>query len=247
MIDIHAHILPGLDDGPNNMAGSLDMIKKARSQGVSTIIATPHMMDGVYQCQKAQIVSACLDLSQTTTALGLDITVLPGAEVRLTHDIISQFDKKKILTLNNSDQFLLLELPSVFISDAVVQIIRQLRDRDVTAIIAHPERNAAVLKRLNTLTALLNEGALLQVTASSLVGHFGKRIRQVCELMVKKQAVSFIASDAHPGRRYSMAAARHRVESLAGESYARSVFSENPAFLVPTAAATEEAKLYYAR
>ena len=141
-----------------------------------------------------------------------------------------------------------MELPPVFIADGVIQIIQKLKNRGVTAIIAHPERNAFITKRLNLLSSLLGAGALLQLTASSLLGYFGKRTQKLCDMMIKKQAVSFIASDVHSGRPYGMERARKRVEAIAGKETAYRIFCENPLNVISTAhTSMEKEEVHYAR
>lgn len=228
MIDIHSHILPGLDDGPGTLSQSVEIIKRAQSQGITTLFATPHSMDGVYQCAPREIINKCALLTTELEKNKIPVQVLPGAEIRLTHDTVSLYDQGCLMTLNNRGTHILLELPPMFIMEGVVRIIGQLAQRGVVTIIAHPERNRAIMKKLNIISGLIYEGALMQITATSLMGGFGKSIMRICEKMIIKDAVSFIGSDIHPGRKFNMLEAYQKTQRLVGEKAAETIFRKTP-------------------
>ena len=227
MIDIHSHILPNLDDGPDNLSLSVKIVNQAYTQGITTIFATPHSMDGVYQSTPREIISKCTLLTNELEKKNIPIRVLPGSEIRLTHDTVSLYDKARLMTLNNMEKYILLELPPIFIIDGVIHIIRQLAARGLVTIIAHPERNAAIIKNLNIISGLIYEDALMQITATSLMGGFGKRIMKISEKMIAGNAVSFIASDIHPGRKFMMQDAYKKTSEIAGKKTAEMVFLKN--------------------
>lgn len=228
MIDIHSHILPGLDDGPDALIQSVQMVKHAHAQSITILFATPHSMDGVYSCTPQDILRKCASLTDKLKENQIPVRIIPGSEIRLTHDLISLYDKGSLLTLNNQGTHLLVELPPLFIVEGVSRILRQLAERGIIAIIAHPERNMSIMKNLNILSGLIYDGALMQITATSLMGGFGKRIMTICEKMIDKDVVSFIGSDIHPGRRYRMADAYKKVGEMADKNSADRIFIKNP-------------------
>ena len=228
MIDIHSHILPEIDDGPNSLSGSVEYVKMAYEEGITVMFATPHAMDGVYQCTPKQILFQCFLLGQELKKKKIPVTIMPGSEIRLSYDVVSQYEKKNLVLLNNSDNYILLELPPVFILEGVLHIIDLFVDRGITTIIAHPERNTTIIKNPDVLSRLIYGGALMQITAMSLMGNFGKRIRKISETMVKNNTVTFIASDIHPGRKFMMQDAYKKTSKLKDEKTAERIFLKNP-------------------
>lgn len=201
MIDIHCHILPGIDDGPQDMQAAVKMATVAVKDGIRTVIATPHCYDGVYDCQTVDIRERCRVLNDTLKKYQISLEVLPGAEIRLTPELIERFLSGAVMTLGDSRKALLLELPEMFIPEAVENVISTLRDEGVRSIIAHPERNSLILSRNNILKILQNVGAEFQITADSLLGKFGKCSKQMAETILKMDAPCYIASDAHCAKR----------------------------------------------
>ena len=234
MIDTHSHILPGLDDGPDNFTQSVRIAKIALSEGVRTIFATPHSCNGIYSVKKDDIIKTCSDLTKRLELAGLSIRVVPGAEIRINHDLIQEFDKGRLMTLNNSGTHILLELPSMFLIKSIGLMIRQLLKRGVTPIIAHPERNPMILNTPRIVADLVYNGAVMQITAASLTGDFGKQAMQAAWDMVVMGQVFSLGSDMHPGRKYRMARAREKLIKLAGQKQADLITFKNPSVILQT-------------
>ena len=228
MIDIHSHILPGIDDGPDNLAGSVRIAGIAMSEGVHTIFATPHCCNGVYCVDKGDIINGCFDLTEKLEQENLTIRVLPGAEIRVNHDLIQEFDKGNLMTLNNAGTYILVELPSMFLIKGICLMIRQLNKRGVISIIAHPERNLMLLNTPGIIDDFIYNGAMMQITAGSLTGDFGKQAMKLARDMVVKGQVFSLGSDMHPDRKYRMAKARKQLIKLAGQETADLITHENP-------------------
>lgn len=243
MIDTHAHILPGMDDGANDPTQSIELIRMAESQGVKTIFATPHACDGVYDCKKENILKKCSLLQTQLWDQGISIQVLPGAEVRINHDLVTEFDKGNLLTLNDSGCFLLVELPFIFVPTAICMMLKQLEDRGVTPIIAHAERNPMILNKPEIAAELVYSGAAIQVTASSLTGDFGKQSLKAARAMVTMDQVFCIGSDIHPGRKYRMFDAGNQLVKLIGKTRANQIMFENPSAMLE--GADENSKQIY--
>lgn len=197
MIDIHCHILPGIDDGPEDTAEALKMARIAVKDGVRTVVATPHCFDGVYDCQKADIVGLCRELNGALIQEGIGLTVLPGAEVRFTPELCRDVTQGEALTLGNFRDFILIELPELFIPDAVVMTLRALRDMRLTTIIAHPERNTMLMNKPEVVVQLIAAGAEMQLTAESLLGDFGKDANKMACRLLQADVRCYLGSDGH--------------------------------------------------
>jgi len=232
MIDTHAHILPAIDDGAIDLSESIEFVKTAVAQGVDTIFATPHACDGVFNCEKKNIIKVCASLNDALYAQGISTRVLSGAEIRVNHDIVMKYDKGDLLTLNNADNWLLLELPDVFMANAVCLMIRQLRERGITPIIAHTERNLMVINKPAYIDDFIYNGAVIQITAGSLTGDFGKFSMKAAKAMVTQDQVFCLGSDIHPGRKYRMADAKKKLIKLIGRTKTDLITRENPAAIV---------------
>ncbi len=197
LIDIHCHILPGIDDGPASIHDALKMARLAAKDGVHTIVATPHCFDGVYNCQGQDVVTRCEEFNAVLAHENIDLKVLPGAEVRLTPELCRAVEQGRALTLADSQSWLLLELPEMFIPDAVDMTIRSLRDAGVTTIIAHPERNSMIMGKPEVLDRLIRIGAEMQLTADSLLGGFGKDSKKLALQLLKMSVHCYLGSDGH--------------------------------------------------
>lgn len=228
MIDIHAHILPNLDDGSADLTHTIEVITDAARQGVRTIFATPHCCDGVYNCRKEDILSEWRHLCEVLEDESLDIQVLPGAEIRVSHDLVDRFDAGELLTLGDAGKFLLLELPPMFIVNAIFLMIRQLKERGIVPVIAHAERNPMIAGRLELAEEFLFHGAKLQVTAGSLTGDFGKPVLKTARTLVENDLVFCVGSDMHPDRKYRMKNAQKKLLKWVGQERTHDIVKKNP-------------------
>ena len=200
MIDIHCHILPGIDDGPRHLDDALAMVRLAVQDGIRTIIATPHCHDGVYEGQLHDIRAACVRFNAVLAAENLPLQVLAGAEIRFTPEFVEALNAGRLPSLAGQGAFL-LELPELFITEAVVRVIKFLKKKNARCILAHPERNALLLSRNAILTQLVEAGAELQLTAGSLAGEFGNEAKVFSGRILQSGATCYLASDGHCCRR----------------------------------------------
>ncbi len=232
MIDTHSHILPDLDDGARNLKESVKMARRAVKERVTTLFATPHAMDGVYNCQKDRILYQCDLLTMELARKRIPITLLPGAEIRITHETVTEYDKGNLLTLGDAGTHILLELPPMFIKEAVVRMIRQFTDRGLIPVIAHPERNPVIMGDQAALTEFIYQGAQMQVTASSITGGFGRLAMKTAEQILAMDGEHLLGSDIHPFRKYNMAKAFKRLKKLFGIKKAEEIAFRNLETLV---------------
>ncbi|WML28506.1 CpsB/CapC family capsule biosynthesis tyrosine phosphatase [Neobacillus sp. OS1-33] len=231
MIDIHCHILSGIDDGAKSIDDSLLMARKAASEGIHTIIATPHL-NSQYDNKKELILSKVDQLNQALAVANIDLIILPGQEPRIYGDIIEDFEKNEIQTLNDS-QYLFIEFPSNHVPRYTEKLLFDLQVKGLTPIIVHPERNSELIERPEILYRLVEKGALTQVTASSLCGYFGKKIKGFSMQLIEANLTHFIASDAHNivNRSFKMEEAFNIIDSKFGTDYVY-LFQENPQLLI---------------
>ncbi len=196
MIDIHNHILPGVDDGAKNETQAVEMAQQAVNSGIKTVIATPHHKNRTYDNEKSFVKEDVRRLNALFEELFIQLDVLPGQEVRIFGELVEDFEKGEIQTLNDS-KYLLLEFPSDRVPQYTEQLIFDIQRAGMTPIIAHPERNRDLYADPNKLYELVSQGALAQLTAGSLTGVFGKEIKNVSFQMLEHNLIHFIASDAH--------------------------------------------------
>ncbi|WP_432363797.1 tyrosine-protein phosphatase [Sporosarcina sp. UB5] len=196
MIDMHTHLLFGVDDGPETIEETLALINKAQEEGITDMIATSHAFHPQYDVHHSEVMSQTTLLKDVMKEAGLDVNIHPGQEIRLTEDIIDKLDNNELLTLANSN-YLLLELPSHTIPAYTVNVIQALLERDITPIIAHPERNRAIAEKPERLERLVRHGATSQITAGSVSGHFGKNRQKLALQLIEANLVHTYGSDVH--------------------------------------------------
>ncbi|KAB8133084.1 tyrosine protein phosphatase [Gracilibacillus oryzae] len=220
MIDIHCHILPGLDDGAKNVDESIQMANAAVSQGIDTIIATPHHLNGKYDNYKIEIVEAVQQFNDILTKSDIPLTILPGQETRINGEMIADLDNGHLLPLNEASGYLFVELPSNNVPRYTKQLLFDLQVNGIKPVIVHPERNTEIIENPDLLYELVRDGALTQVTAASVAGKFGKKIKKFSLQLVESNLTHFIASDAHnvTTRGFAMNDAYQVLESEFGSS-----------------------------
>ena len=197
MIDINCHILPGLDDGPQTEKQALAMCKRAASDGIKTIVATPHIGDGEYLSPAKDVRRGVEKLNKLLKEKGINLTILPGHDAHIQPRLIEDIKQGKVLTINDAKKYIILELPVQSVPFYVKELIIKLKSNGITGIISHPERNDQIQKDTRVLKRLIAAGALAQITALSLTGGFGDAAQKTAQTLLKKRLAHIIASDAH--------------------------------------------------
>ncbi|KYH13856.1 tyrosine-protein phosphatase [Staphylococcus kloosii] len=196
MIDIHNHILVDVDDGPKNIKEAIELLKQAKEQGVTDIVATPHHLHTRYSNDIEKVKVKLNELKNNPYVRDLNLRLYAGQEIRVTSQVIDDLKSNKIKGINNS-RYLLLEFPSNEVPHYSNQLFYEIQTMGYIPIIAHPERNKAIVQNMDLLFELINGGALSQITTSSLLGEFGSNVRKLSLKMVDNNLAHFIASDAH--------------------------------------------------
>jgi protein-tyrosine phosphatase len=197
LVDLHCHILPRLDDGPDNLSECMEMANKAVKSGITDLFATPHHLNGLYENPKSDILARVLEVNNHLQEKNIPLKVHPGQELRIHREIFTSLEMGNVLTLDNKGQYLLLELPSGEVPSYTQEVIYELLVKGITPIIVHPERNLEFIQNNHLLFELIQEGALAQLTAGSITGTFGKKVKRFSKKLIEHHLVHFIASDAH--------------------------------------------------
>lgn len=196
MIDIHSHILPGIDDGAATTAEAIQIANAAVEEGITSIIATPHHQNGKYINSKQSILENVEELNVLLRNENIPLTILPGQETRIHGDLLNELDTDVILPLNHTN-YIFIELPSGHVPRYTEQLLFDIQLKGLTPIIVHPERNAEIIENPDLLYKLVSKGALTQITSSSITGHFGKNIKKFTLQLIEAQLTHFLASDVH--------------------------------------------------
>ncbi|RZB29824.1 MAG: protein-tyrosine phosphatase [Desulfobacteraceae bacterium Eth-SRB1] len=197
MIDMHTHILPGLDDGPDDIDESIRMCRMAADDGIHTIVATPHMLKGIYNFSKKDALKKVGELNFTLKAKNIPLTILPGAEIVMDPDILSLIQKGVLLTINDCGSHIFLELTDYFPKEQIENFIKNLTANNMIPIIAHPERNMTIQRNVTILSRFVKAGALSQITAMSITGGFGTCAQKTSKKILESGLAHIIATDAH--------------------------------------------------
>ena len=193
-VDLHSHVLPGVDDGPQTWDEAMAMVRSAASSGTALMAATPHGDRRGTWHQVDSLKGLCQDLNRELEHVPL--TVVLGMENPLELDTAEQIERGTALTLNGS-AYTLIELPFLQLPLYWEDVLFELQLRGLRPIIAHPERQIQIQENPDILAGVVDRGMLTQVTAGSLVGHFGPRVRRTAHRLMKKGLVHAIASDCH--------------------------------------------------
>ena len=231
MIDLHCHILPGLDDGAVDMAESVEMARIAREDGVRTIVATPHVFrDGPDPKVLSLIAGKRDELAEALAREKIDLEVRCGAEVYFSHEFLDEVRGKRNRLVVNGSAYLFVEFPSDHVYAGARDIFFNLLNEGLIPIIAHPERNTSFQKEPSLLFELVRMGALAQANSRSFLGGYGSRVRETAESFLRLNLVQLIASDGHSPRNRTprLKAAVAEVAKIVGERAAVAMVTVNP-------------------
>ncbi len=221
MIDLHCHLLPGIDDGAPDLATSLSMARIAAADGITVTACTPHIYPGLYENDAAGIFTAVEALKVSLSEAGIDLELTTGADTHLAPDLLANLRNGRIPTLAGS-RYLLLEPPHHVAPPGFEQAMFQLLAEGFVPVLTHPERLSWIESHYGIFGRLVKSGAWMQVTAGSITGRFGRRPRYWAERMLDEGLVHIVATDAHGTDRRPplLAEARDAVSLRLGEEEA---------------------------
>lgn len=211
LVDIHTHVLPGVDDGARDTEAALTMLREAATDGIGTVVATPHS----HWASGPGLPEAVARLQALADEAGIAITILPGNEVRITADLVEQYERGEILTINDTNYLLLeLHLSHNWRIEVIEGVIQKLIDAGLKPILAHPERYPFVVLEPMVLEHFAALGVPLQMNAGSLSGYHSQGSQRTAEIMLDAGLVHLVASDAHSAR-YRPPQIRDALEKIA--------------------------------
>ncbi len=227
MIDIHAHLLPGVDDGPERWEETLAMLDTGIMDGISGVVCTSHVVDCLSEELENEFKEKFSQLKKTVKRKRMGISLWLGSEI---HYYASYNDQSEVATLNGNGKYILLELPFLEIPNDVGETIFRIVLKGRVPIIAHPERNLTIIQKPKLLYELIQQGVLLQINAGSLMGDFGRKIKRFSTQLFDHQMVHFVASDCHSPRRRPMVLSKayQAISKRWGEDKAEQVLRKNP-------------------
>jgi protein-tyrosine phosphatase len=196
VIDLHSHLLPGIDDGAKDLVMSLAMARMAAADGITTIACTPHILPGVYNNTGSAIRGAVARLRECIAEAGVPISLVTGADVHIAPDLGARLQDGRVLTLNDS-KYLLVEPPHHVLPPRFDDLIFGLQAAGYVPILTHPERLSWIEGHYDLIKRLVSSSVLMQITAGSLLGRFGRRARYWADRMLDEGRCHLLATDAH--------------------------------------------------
>lgn len=196
MVDLHSHLIPGIDDGVEHMDDALDILRQMSALGFQKVITTPHVMHDFYPNTTAGIRDRLQGLRRSVDAAGIDMEVEAAAEYYLDEHFIQMLDDGKPL-LSFGDNYLLFETSFLnepaYLRESIFKII----SNGMKPVLAHPERYVFIQNKPEILEDLIERGVFLQINTISLCGYYSKEARKLAEILIDEELVSFLGSDCH--------------------------------------------------
>ncbi|WP_409295954.1 tyrosine-protein phosphatase [Peribacillus sp. SCS-26] len=197
MIDIHCHILPGMDDGPENNYKSLDLARAAVEEGLHTIVATPHYPYGGHENSRDVILRKVGSYNKMLKNEKIALKVLPGQEVRISGTLLDELERGELLTVNDKMGALLIQFPKDHVPKYTERLFYDLQMKGIAPIIASPEQNLEIIENPEVLYQLIKKGAYAQVNAESAAGRLGRTIKKLTHELLGSGQAQFLGSNAH--------------------------------------------------
>ena len=230
MYDLHSHILPGVDDGTKTLDDALAMARVAFDHGTRGILATPHRKDVTESSSVVHIRQLAADMNSELAKSGVDLEVLVGMENHLDLELPEDFSGGRALPMNGS-RYALVELPFFGYPNYAEEVLFRLQLQGVTPVLAHPERIEAVQRDSELLAGFVERGMLSQITAGSILGHFGGRVERLTHSLLRRGLVHIIASDTHfpeGPRSPKLPPGMKDAANIVGEERARAMVVDTP-------------------
>jgi protein-tyrosine phosphatase len=233
LIDLHNHILPGVDDGATTLADALAMARVARADGITTVVATPHRSPWAYRADRADAERRLAEVATACVAEGIDLQLVLGSEAFVAPDLPEQVRTGLALTIN-AGHYLLVEWPYDQYPPYSEPVLFELQVRGLHPVMAHAERYRVVQREPERLARLIERGLIVQVTASSLLGDAGPAIQRTAETLLQQGLAHLLATDSHSvaHRPPLLSLARERARVLVGDERAWALVRDVPAAIV---------------
>lgn len=201
MVDIHSHLIWGIDDGSESKEMTINMLKQVKEGGTKKLVLTPHYLLGYYEVPIIKVKEKAKEISLLAKYNEIDIEIYCGQEVYFNRKILENFENKIIGTINESRYMLIEFNMRNFSVEEVIEILYELQLKGIVPIIAHPERYIKFIKSPSLINEFIKEGFLFQLNIGSLTGDFGKEVKKTAKIFLKNKIYSFFGSDAHRDKR----------------------------------------------
>ena len=235
MIDIHSHILYGIDDGSKSLEESLTILKKMSELGYKKVIATPHYIENTeYIADNKKKKAIYNDLKDHIKKENIPIELYLGNEIFIDDELVNKMLCQQVYTLNNTN-YVLIELPLIEKFEYAIDVIYELIHRGVKVVLAHPERYVPFQKNAKEIEKFTEMGVLLQGNLDSLEGKYGKSAQKLFVKLIKKQKYFVLASDIHHSNSLFFQNFMHIKKKLihyTNESYVEKILEKNPEFIL---------------
>jgi len=231
MIDLHCHILHGLDDGAKSLDEAAEMAKMAKQDGITAIVATPHLYRGDFVPTDLSIIEKKLEeLRYVLEKNKVGVEIIKGAEVHISHNLIEKIRKNRDYLMLNGSSYMFLEFPAGHVFSGVKELLFELLSSGIRPIIAHPERNYVFMRNHGLLFELVQTGALTQANSGSFTGLYGRRVEEAAYRFLELNLTHFVASDSHNPRPSAMwlSKAVRNIEDRMGPEVASALVNDNP-------------------
>jgi protein-tyrosine phosphatase len=259
-VDIHAHVLPGIDDGPRDLEGALAMVRAAAGAGTETLVATPHLSSDFPDVQVHELAERCANLREAVEREGIRVRLVAGAETSLVWALEASEEELKLATYDQRGTDLLIETPATSVA-TIEQLLYPLRARGFRITLAHPERSPEFQRDPDRLSELVRQGVLLEVDADALLmPRRGSPMRRLAERLCRDGLAHVLASDGHRAASWRpvtrLAAGVEALARLVGQARAEWMVCEVPAAIIqgsplpdppPVPAASHMRKLFARR
>ncbi len=234
MIDLHAHILPGLDDGAQDMDETIEMCLKAAGDGIETIVATPHMGNGTFDNHREVVLSAVAVVNNELEKRKIPVKILPGGDNYINEHLDFLIQRGEAMTVNDNGRYVMVEFPKHIVPPHFLDWLFEMKLKNITPILTHPERHMAFQNDIDIARQWVDKGGLIQITAMSLLGEFGPDTMKSAEELLRYHLVHIIASDAHSkGRRPPvLSEAIGLASQSAGFDYIHKLVNDFPAAII---------------
>jgi protein-tyrosine phosphatase len=228
VIDIHSHILPGIDDGARTIEEAVAMAHIAAEDGIRHMVSTPHMFNGLSNNpEPSEVLERVAALNEAINNSA--IKILPGNEVHISHNIAQQAKTNRVTKINRQN-YMLVEFPQLTVPVGADELFYQLLLQGVNPILVHPERNSQIQSHPSMVAQYIERGVLIQVTAMSVTGEFGPVAKATADVLLRHNCVHFLATDTHRTSRRPpiLSKGRDAAAAIIGEQLARALVEDNP-------------------
>lgn len=234
MFDVHSHIIYDIDDGSPDRESSRSLLRMAAASGTKCIVATPHVIEMYDHPPWQKILDGVAELRSIVQDEGLALTVLPGAEVMLSLDILAVYDDAPNAFCLNNTNYALVELPRFEVPKYTEDLFYKMQLRGLTPVLAHPECYGSLFQTPERLLEWCQRGVLLQCNGGSLLGRFGPEVQHNVRYMLYNKLISFVGSDAHrvKGRNTDLSEVRSKLVEFVGQNYADAICVHNPEMML---------------